>query len=366
MKRKTLISFIILFFIFFSPIMVNADTRCIYTWENTPNYDEVTFTLTAEGNSSELTVFNNSVSRDMKLGETDNGVNALTSLSLNSDGSCPTISIYEQRILGGFKIYESNSECKAGMLTKDDNCSPNLTGTIDTSGQSESSASKSGLQLELDDSNGASDGTCTYTVVEESGIIITINVTEDNATCDSTMSDYNSTFFCYAQNNVKSDFTSSGSLTCPAYIYTTAEDRTEVAGILTYIHRTYTIYETGDEEDEDRTSTTSDAQAEDWEQLDDDAFNIANDEMECEDIFDNSFGELLNTLLNYIRIIGPILVVLLSALDFIKAVVSSDEKAMKQAQSKLVIRLVAAICLFLVPTLVQLLLSFINATVCLL
>ena len=37
---------------------------------------------------------------------------------------------------------------------------------------------------------------------------------------------------------------------------------------------------------------------------------------------------------------------------------------MKEAQSKLVIRLVAAIGLFLVPTLVQLLLSFINATTC--
>ena len=77
-----------------------------------------------------------------------------------------------------------------------------------------------------------------------------------------------------------------------------------------------------------------------------------------------SVGWILYTILNYIKIIGPILVVLLSAIDFIKAVVGFDEKAMKEAQSKLVIRLVAAICLFLVPTLVQLLLSFINATTC--
>ena len=73
---------------------------------------------------------------------------------------------------------------------------------------------------------------------------------------------------------------------------------------------------------------------------------------------------MLKTILNYIRIIGPILVVLLSAIDFIKAVVGTDEKAMKEAQSKLVIRLVAAVLLFLVPTLVELLLSFINATTC--
>ena len=38
--------------------------------------------------------------------------------------------------------------------------------------------------------------------------------------------------------------------------------------------------------------------------------------------------------------------------------------AMKEAQNKLIIRLVAAVALFLVPTLVQVLLSFINATTC--
>ncbi|HIR59216.1 MAG TPA: hypothetical protein IAB38_04120 [Candidatus Onthousia excrementipullorum] len=87
----------------------------------------------------------------------------------------------------------------------------------------------------------------------------------------------------------------------------------------------------------------------------------------CDSIFSNeegTIGWMLNIILNYIKIIGPILVVLLSAIDFIKAVVGTDEKAMKEAQSKLVIRLVAALCLFLVPTLVQLLLSFINATAC--
>lgn len=89
--------------------------------------------------------------------------------------------------------------------------------------------------------------------------------------------------------------------------------------------------------------------------------------IDCPDIInmdEGKLGWLLNTILNYIRVIGPVLVVLLSAIDFIKAIVGTDEKAMKEAQSKLIIRLVAAIALFLVPTLVQLLLSFINATTC--
>ncbi len=109
---------------------------------------------------------------------------------------------------------------------------------------------------------------------------------------------------------------------------------------------------------------------EDWEYLEEGLNREDFDDpgLECNDIIDindpGSVGWILYTILNYIKIIGPILVVLLSAIDFIKAVVGFDEKAMKEAQSKLVIRLVAAICLFLVPTLVQLLLSFINATTC--
>ena len=75
---------------------------------------------------------------------------------------------------------------------------------------------------------------------------------------------------------------------------------------------------------------------------------------------------MLVTILNYIKVIGPILVVLLSAIDFVKAVFSSDDKAIKEAQSKLIIRLIAAIALFLVPTLIQVLLSFINQTTCML
>ena len=93
-----------------------------------------------------------------------------------------------------------------------------------------------------------------------------------------------------------------------------------------------------------------------------------NKKIECEDIFDTqtpgALGWMLVTILNYIKVIGPILVVLLSAIDFVKAVFSSDDKAIKEAQSKLIIRLIAAIALFLVPTLIQVLLSFINQTTC--
>lgn len=106
-----------------------------------------------------------------------------------------------------------------------------------------------------------------------------------------------------------------------------------------------------------------------WEELGENVdLNNFNQDIGCE-IFSEepgSFGWLLNKVLGYIKVIGPILVVILSSLDFIKAVVGTDEKAMKEAQSKLIIRLVCALALFLVPTLVQLLFSFINEVPCML
>ena len=92
-----------------------------------------------------------------------------------------------------------------------------------------------------------------------------------------------------------------------------------------------------------------------------------NSEISC-DVFgierEGSVGWILQKIFDYIKVIGPILVVLLSAIDFIKAILSSDEKAMKQAQSRLVIRLIAAIALFLLPTLIQLAMSLINQATC--
>ena len=90
-------------------------------------------------------------------------------------------------------------------------------------------------------------------------------------------------------------------------------------------------------------------------------------EISC-DIFglenEGSVGWILQKIFDYIKVIGPILVVLLSAIDFIKVILSSDEKVMKQAQSRLVIRLIAAIALFLLPTLIQLAMSLINQATC--
>lgn len=72
---------------------------------------------------------------------------------------------------------------------------------------------------------------------------------------------------------------------------------------------------------------------------------------------DKSVAWLLQKILNYIKILGPILVVVLSAVEFSKVIINSDDDAMAKAQKKLITRLLLAICLFLIPTLVELMLN---------
>ena len=72
---------------------------------------------------------------------------------------------------------------------------------------------------------------------------------------------------------------------------------------------------------------------------------------------ENSVAWLLQKIFDYTKVIGPILVVILSSIDFLKVIFNGDDDAMKKAQKKLGTRLVLALLLFFIPTIVQVLLS---------
>lgn len=67
----------------------------------------------------------------------------------------------------------------------------------------------------------------------------------------------------------------------------------------------------------------------------------------------NSVAWLLQQVFNYIKIIGPIFVVVLSSVDFAKVIIKSDDEAMAKAQKTLITRIILAACLFFIPTLVS-------------
>lgn len=72
---------------------------------------------------------------------------------------------------------------------------------------------------------------------------------------------------------------------------------------------------------------------------------------------EDSVAWLLQHVLNILQIVGPLLVVILSSIDFAKVIMNNDDDAMKKAGKKLGIRLVLAGALFFIPTIVNVLLN---------
>ncbi len=77
----------------------------------------------------------------------------------------------------------------------------------------------------------------------------------------------------------------------------------------------------------------------------------------------NSLGNLrtdLQYLFDFCKIVIPLLIIGLSTYDFIKALTQKDEKNMKKAFQNFVKRVICAVVLFLLPTLLELLLDLIG------
>lgn len=76
----------------------------------------------------------------------------------------------------------------------------------------------------------------------------------------------------------------------------------------------------------------------------------------------NSVAWLLQQVLDFIKIVGPILVIVLSSIDFAKVIIKSDDEAMAKAQKKLITRLILAALLFFIPMMVTVLLDLFGLT----
>ncbi|MDD5888679.1 MAG: hypothetical protein PUC82_04245 [bacterium] len=77
---------------------------------------------------------------------------------------------------------------------------------------------------------------------------------------------------------------------------------------------------------------------------------------------EDSVAWLLQKALNYIRVLGPILVLVLSSLDYITALLSSNDESLAKAHKRLITRLVLAAVLFVLPTLVSVMLNVLGFT----
>ncbi|MCI7554685.1 MAG: hypothetical protein MST00_04570 [Tenericutes bacterium] len=68
----------------------------------------------------------------------------------------------------------------------------------------------------------------------------------------------------------------------------------------------------------------------------------------------------LEMILKYVRIFGPIIVVVYTTYDYIAAIINKDADEYKKVNQKLITRLILVVALFFLPILLNLLLSFIN------
>lgn len=79
----------------------------------------------------------------------------------------------------------------------------------------------------------------------------------------------------------------------------------------------------------------------------------------CSSLFEG-IDEELQKVFDAIRIVVPILIVVLSSLDFAKAIFGGGDDEVKKAQGKLIKRLIVAFVFFLLPTLMNFMLGIID------
>ena len=84
---------------------------------------------------------------------------------------------------------------------------------------------------------------------------------------------------------------------------------------------------------------------------------IDQDDLSCTGILAGRFGQLLKSVFNLIKTITPIIIVVLTFVDFVKALVSQDQKEFNKSIQKFIKRLIIGVLIFVLPTVLELILK---------
>ena len=92
------------------------------------------------------------------------------------------------------------------------------------------------------------------------------------------------------------------------------------------------------------------------------SFSIPSNEevVGCDELLDEDLKQVIQLGLKWLRIIAPIILILLVALDFSQVVISNDKDAMQKAISKAVKRAIAALALFFIPLIVSIMIDWVD------
>lgn len=79
--------------------------------------------------------------------------------------------------------------------------------------------------------------------------------------------------------------------------------------------------------------------------------------IKCDALFTRDAYDFIKQIIDWIRILTPILLIILCSVDLGQAVLASDDKQMKVATSRTIKRAIAALAIFFVPLLVRVLID---------
>ena len=87
-------------------------------------------------------------------------------------------------------------------------------------------------------------------------------------------------------------------------------------------------------------------------------YNNSDEEKECQALFgdpddEDSFAHLLQLAFKVLQFAGPLLCIIFSCIDFVKVVVSDDKDALPKTIKKCLTRVVLALVLFFIPTVIN-------------
>ncbi len=84
------------------------------------------------------------------------------------------------------------------------------------------------------------------------------------------------------------------------------------------------------------------------------------DVINCNDPEEQALFQEFQKIFDWIKILVPIILIVMGVFDFGKAVLASDEKAIKQAQGKFIKRIIIALIIFLLPTIIEILFNILR------
>ncbi len=77
----------------------------------------------------------------------------------------------------------------------------------------------------------------------------------------------------------------------------------------------------------------------------------------CKGLLTQEAADFIKEIINYVRILVPVVLILLCAGDLVTAVLAQDEKKMAPAYGRIVKRCIAAVAVFFVPLIIELILG---------